>query len=370
MAAKDNIPTDPARILLEESRLARKQMSRAQRRLDTKLLCNQCGLAKTLFNKRYQDNHNCPVCDVPYEDRDNFYTSPDEGANKVFGKGIKELEQIMEEKETAPELQQAIIGGMNGVRSGTRPHPYTFGRANFGRGLSLQSILSDQADISWIKLFLGRWSIKWKEAQKHHYRNMNKKKSARSWAVAIIKKLMMIRWDLWQYRNTILHSPTGPIAIASHYSLNHRISEEKAKGTDRISKYNSCLFSNFYSITKLQSSDIQSKILWLEMVRLARADYEEPDSAIICQAISQRNQMQEFLLTNGPLVPVPVRARLIAVQDNQISEEDQQAPIAHYFGTPLITAINILGPAISAVLVAVTAVPPLNYIQQTLLYTL
>ena len=119
-----------------------------------------------------------------------------------------------------------------GMRSGNHPHTSTFGRAHFGRGLSLQSILSDHANIGWINFFLGRWSVKWKEAQKRHYRNMNKKKSASSWAVAILKKLMMILWDLWQYRNTILHSPTGLIAIASHHSLDHRISVEKVKGTD------------------------------------------------------------------------------------------------------------------------------------------
>ena len=152
---------------------------------------------------------------------------------------------------------------------------------------------------------------------------MNKRKSAKSWAVAILQKLMMIRWDLWQYHNSILHSPTGPIAIASHHSLNHRMSKEKAKGTDGIAKSNTHLFSTFYSITKLHSGDISSKILWLEMVRLARADYDEPDSAIIRQALSQRTQMHEFLFTNGPLVPVSVRARPVAVQNNQITEQDQ-----------------------------------------------
>ena len=129
---------------------------------------------------------------------------------------------------------------------------------------------------------------------------------------------MMIRWHLWQYRNSILHSLTGPIAIASHLSLNHQISKEKEKGTDGIAKSNTHLFSALYSITKLYSGDISSKILWLEMVRLARAEYEEPDSAIIHQAFSQRTQIQEFLLTNGPFVPAPTRATPIDVQDNRI----------------------------------------------------
>ena len=102
------------------------------------------------------------------------------------------------------------------------------------------------------------------------------------------------------------------------------------------------------------------------MVRLARAEYEEPDSAIIRQVLSQRHQMQEFLLTNGPFVPTITRARPIAVQDNWITEQDQQAATAHLFGTPLITGTNILGPAIDAVLGAVTANTPPTYIQQTL----
>ena len=173
--------------------------------------------------------------------------------------------------------------------------------------------MSDQADIGWINFFSGRWSVKWKEAQKRHYCHMNKKKSARSWTVAVLKKLMIIWWDLWQSWNTTLHSPTGPIAIASHHSLNHRISEEKAKWIDGIAKSNIHLFSAFYSITKLHSGDIPSKIHWLEMVRSAQAEYEEPDSAIIRQAISQRTQMQEFFHTNSPLVSIPIRAIPIAI---------------------------------------------------------
>ena len=70
---------------------------------------------------------------------------------------------------------------------------------------------------------------------------------------------------------------------------------------------------------------------------MARANYEEPDSTNICQAISQPTQMQEFLHTDGPLVPVPIRATPIAIQNNRISEEDQQSTTAQYFGIPLIT---------------------------------
>ena len=76
--------------------------------------------------------------------------------------------------------------------------------------------------------------------------------------------------------------------------------------------------------------------------------------------------MQGFLHTNGPLVPVPIRATPIAIQNYRISEEDWQSATAQYFGIPLITATNVLGPAIGAVLCTVIVNSPPNYIQQTL----
>ena len=94
------------------------------------------------------------------------------------------------------------------------------------------------------------------------------------------------------------------------------------------------------------------------MVCLARAYYNEPDYAIICQSIAQHNQMQEFLLKNGPFLPVPPHQTIIATQDNQITDEDQQAATARCFGTLLITATAILG--------VVTAPLSHNYRQQTL----
>ena len=53
-AEKDDTPKDPKRILWEESRLAMKRLSRAQRRIDTKLLCNHCGFKKNKFKRKYK----------------------------------------------------------------------------------------------------------------------------------------------------------------------------------------------------------------------------------------------------------------------------------------------------------------------------
>ena len=91
------------------------------------------------------------------------------------------------------------------------------------------------------------------ETPLHQY---EQEKFARLWVVAILKKMIMIWWDLRQFWNYVLYSPTGPITIASQYSLNYQISKEKANGTDGIIAKSICyLISVHNSITKHYSSD-------------------------------------------------------------------------------------------------------------------
>ena len=94
------------------------------------------------------------------------------------------------------------------------------------------------------------------------------------------------------------------------------------------------------------------------MVRLVCAEYEEPDSNIIRQAISQRKQIQDCLLTNGPLLSVPAHKNLIATQDNPITKEDQQIAAAYYFVIQLTAA--------AATRVIVTVTKAINYHQPNL----
>ena len=144
----------------------------------------------------------------------------------------------------------------------------------------------------------------------------------------------MLRWDMWQFRNTALHSPTGITVLASHHTLNYKIEEEIHRGKDGINCSDYYLFSPPYTLTNLQSTSIQKKELWLEEVSLARKEYVEPDDDVTCQATSQGNQMQAFLNIAGPFVPTPQRDRPVAVQDNRITDEAQRRAAINFFGPP------------------------------------
>ena len=243
----------------------------------------------------------------------------------------KELKAL----DTSPDLAEAIINGLNHAHNSTTPTTRETGRVNFGGGITLRKIIEDQTAIGWTNFLCGRWGVKWKEAQRRHYLRCNKRKSARLWIIAILKKLILLRNDLWQFCNKAKHSPTGTITIASHYSLNYQISEEKTLGTDGINRSDYRLFkSKKYTLTKLHSSSITNKELWLHEVSLARKEYVEPDDEITRQAISQRNQMQTFLGITGPFLPTPKRDRPVATQDNCITNEEQHTAAIQFFGPP------------------------------------
>ena len=46
------------------------------------------------------------------------------------------------------------------------------------------------------------------------------------------------------------------------------------------------------------------------------------------------NQMQSFLITDGPLIPIIPWDRPVATQDNRISDEEQHVATIRFFGQP------------------------------------
>ena len=173
-----------------------KRVTRAQRRIDTNLLCNQCGFAKTIFDRRQEETHTCPVCSGPKEDRNHIFTCKGSTAVSNREKQLPGFKKMLEELRTASILTTAIISSLRHVYNGTTPSVYSFGQPYFGGSISLRGIIEDQADMGWTNVLCDQWSLKWREAQKRHYLQMNKGKSACLWTFAILKKLLLIRWDM------------------------------------------------------------------------------------------------------------------------------------------------------------------------------
>jgi hypothetical protein len=121
-----------------------------------------------------------------------------------------------------------------------------------------------QEEIEWNNFVLGRWSVKWDEAQQRHYERIGSKRRSKRWATSI---LAMIRWVLWEFQNGILHAPTGPLAVAKHTFLESLIGEDFTIG-------------KVGTLDNLHASDITTKEQWLQTLLSARQDYETPEAVI------------------------------------------------------------------------------------------
>mmetsp|Transcript_26289 Transcript_26289/g.28290 ORF Transcript_26289/g.28290 Transcript_26289/m.28290 type:complete len:201 (+) Transcript_26289:414-1016(+) len=169
-----------------------KKTSWAHRRSDTKLLSNQCGFIKTIFDRKQQDTHTYFVCNAPKEDRNHMFSCQGPSAINNWKRNLKELQKEMEDLETTLIITRTIIKGLKHVHNGSTPSAYSFSDFVFEGGITISGIIRDLADIGWINFLCRKWSVKWKGAQKIHYLRINKKKSACFWTIAILKKLLMI----------------------------------------------------------------------------------------------------------------------------------------------------------------------------------
>jgi hypothetical protein len=147
----------------------------------------------------------------------------------------------------------------------------------------------------------------------------------------------MIRWDLWEFRNGILHAPTGPLAVAKHTFLNSLIGEDFTRGTDGIGKHYYYLFEGDNTLDNLQAADIITKHQWLQTLLSARQDCEPPEAAITKES-QLRRQIHAYLVDIGvrdtnTVYTTPGPSNAPTTDEPTISEEYLQEAMGEWLKT-------------------------------------
>ena len=122
--------------------------------------------------------------------------------------------------------------------------------------------------------------------------------------------------------------------------MNYQVTEESARGTDAIGPEHYHHFSGPNTTPLLHACDIFTETNWLEMVDLARAEYEASYTDGIRQAKAQRTIMHVFLITNGPFVTPPSHANQKAYQGTEITTEEEQLSSANFFGNSITFVVK------------------------------
>jgi len=87
------------------------------------------------------------------------------------------------------------------------------------------------------------------------------------WATAVIHRLYLTAWDMWQYRNNRLHGKAGIHDLARHSTLDLRIEEELITGSAGMTRQSKHLiYSN--NLFKLKNLTIRNNHHWLDSVRI------------------------------------------------------------------------------------------------------
>ena len=88
--------------------------------------------------------------------------------------------------------------------------------------------------MRWNNFILCRRSKKWQLVQKRFFKRQKKRKTSLRWATSIINKFMYVAWDIWNFRNSLLHDKGGVNERATNKELNLQIREEFTIGTANL----------------------------------------------------------------------------------------------------------------------------------------
>ena len=116
---------------------------------------------------------------------------------------------------------------------------------------------------------LGRWSKKWQIVQKNHLTSIGSKRSPKRWTAAIIRQFMLTCWDIWDFRNTLIHGKGGRLARMQNRLLDTRIRQEFEIGTKELLPIDNYLITT-HSMRRILDDTLLQKELWLRCIGLSR----------------------------------------------------------------------------------------------------
>lgn len=294
--ARAGVPNDSYQsVWWEASKCAVQDLSVGYRRWRVKFATGHCGVGHHQRIIGMQNHARCPRCSQDEETTIHVIRCPEAGATARWKSNLAKLEQDMERIDTMPELQKSIITLLETWRRADPIRP-----ASFPATWGIRAAIQDQHDtLGWDNFVHGRWSPKWERPQRRHYQEQQSRRTSRRWAAAIIKKLFLTAWDMWDHRNFILHHPQGPKQQEENRQLNLAISEEYRTGfTALLPRDRKNLCAN--PVDELHRWRILEKQKWLRHIRIAR-DHAAASSIAPGSSTAQqlRRHLAEWLATAG-----------------------------------------------------------------------
>lgn len=213
-------------------------------------------------------------------------------ASRIWSQNISHVSRELIRLRTAPTITTAIVKNLVAWRTGSAP--FLPESDQWGE----RQAVEQQHRMGWTNFVFGRWHQQWARAQQNYMQSQESKHSPRRWTAAIIHKLFMTAWDMWDHRNKVLHAPDGPRAIIEQAHLSAQITSEYNRGLEGLRPSDHYLLQD--PLQSILSGTCSSQRKWLHSVHLAR-QLGPVDAAAIASAQLRRQQnlMRQWLQLPG-----------------------------------------------------------------------
>jgi hypothetical protein len=177
-------------------------------------------------------------------------------------KGLHNISTWMGTAQTDPEIQSVIITHLTQCLNSQPPTPLPITSPH------VQAAIDIQNDIGWENFFEGCVAKEWEHTQIVYYYWCQSKKSGRRWTTALIQKLWDVAWDLWAYRNGIVHSNENAEILHNMAETDGEIRTQYLWGSHGLAQCDHSLFHK--PIEDILSASILYRQKWLQRVETAR----------------------------------------------------------------------------------------------------
>jgi hypothetical protein len=213
-------PEEVNNIEFKTAGAALKREQPNMRRWVTKLSSGYCGVNKWMFRWKQRDSEACPQCQHPLEDVQHMWLCQGKESPQHWVTALTTLELELRRLQTDPVVAALIISRLRTWQASADAHAFPELQTKY------IAVLQRQDAQGWHNFWMGLPCQGWQQLQDDHYNRISSPKTGSSWLISTIRKQWLIAWDIWDYRNRVVHDSDEGIdaqristAIRAEYAL-------------------------------------------------------------------------------------------------------------------------------------------------------
>jgi hypothetical protein len=194
---KDRISEDTVdSVLWPRLGEALNKMPIVRRHFCSKHTSGMCGMGKFQKIWKLRESDACPYCGLK-EDSLHVWLCKHPSVVTLWEQSLQKLNTFLRKLDTYPNLTSAILYYLQTWRADSLLQPLQNDTTVYLLGL--------QDSIGSRQFFEGWLHSEWELLQEKYYKEINSRCSAKRWTIAVITRMWEIAWDIWEYRNEVLH---------------------------------------------------------------------------------------------------------------------------------------------------------------------